>query len=82
MAKNDITGDDISTRTGSKLSKQNFDNNFDAIFRKDLPLNEYPDNSLESDVLCNICGKDLKATRECAWTSCPLNFEESSGTEW
>jgi hypothetical protein len=26
--------------------------------------------------LCDVCGKDLKATKECAWTSCPLNWDE------
>ena len=29
--------------------------------------------------LCNICGKDLNKTTECAWTSCPKLFEEE---EW
>jgi hypothetical protein len=28
-------------------------------------------------VLCDICGKDLNATKECAWTSCPLYWNES-----
>jgi hypothetical protein len=26
--------------------------------------------------LCDICGKDLEAVTECAWTSCPLNWNE------
>lgn len=25
--------------------------------------------------LCKICGKDLEKVAECAWTSCPLLFE-------
>jgi len=39
--RNDITGDELR----SKLSNKNFEDNFDAIFRKKKePLNEYPDN--------------------------------------
>lgn len=33
------------------------------------------------DTLCNICGKDLKKTTECAWTSCPKLFEEDDWDE-
>ena len=28
------------------------------------------------DTLCNICGKDLSKTTECAWTSCPKLFND------
>lgn len=28
-------------------------------------------------MMCDICGKDLEKTTECAWTSCPLNWNES-----
>lgn len=28
--------------------------------------------------ICNICGKDLSKTVECAWTSCPLLFTETA----
>lgn len=38
VAKNDITGDNIATRTGDASAKENFDNNFDNIFRKKAPL--------------------------------------------
>lgn len=27
--------------------------------------------------ICDICGKDLGKVSECAWTSCPLNWDES-----
>lgn len=26
--------------------------------------------------LCDICGKELNKVTECAWTSCPLNWNE------
>lgn len=26
--------------------------------------------------LCDICGKELTKVAECAWTSCPLNWNE------
>jgi hypothetical protein len=61
-SRNDITGDKI--RTKGVLSKQGEDN-FDAIFRK------------KKDPVCDVCGKVLDATKECAWTSCPLNWDES-----
>lgn len=57
---NDITGDAIKSRVNSK----EFEDNFDNIFRK----NKAP--------LCDVCGKTLSATKECAWTSCPLNWDE------
>lgn len=40
-----------------------FDNNFDTIFRK-------------KDPICDICGKVLDNTKECAFTSCPMNWDE------
>jgi hypothetical protein len=36
-AINDITGDKIATRSGNATAKENFDNNFDLIFRKKKP---------------------------------------------
>jgi hypothetical protein len=30
------------------------------------------------DPLCDICGKSLTATKECAWTSCPLNWGDAA----
>jgi hypothetical protein len=63
MGVNNVTGDSISTKYGSKEAQKNFENNFDKIFGK-------------KDVLCSICGKDTKTTKECAWTGCPLNWDE------
>lgn len=34
-----------------------------------------PNQSVES-TLCDICGKELNKVGECAWTSCPLNWDE------
>jgi hypothetical protein len=57
MAYNDITGDAISTRFGSKEAQEKFDQSFDTIFGEKkkktnggwtpppLPLNEYPETS-------------------------------------
>lgn len=59
--KNDITGDSLISKVNTKA----FEENFDKIFRK------------EAKRLCDICGKDLEAVAECAWTSCPLNWSES-----
>ena len=63
MATNSITGDSISTKYGNKEAQKNFEDNFDKIFGK-------------KETLCAICGKDMKSTKECAWTSCPLNWDE------
>lgn len=48
----------------SRVITKQFEDNFDRIFR-------------QKDPLCDICGKTLKATQECAWTSCPLNWDEA-----
>ena len=48
----------------SKPNSKQFEDNYDLIFRNKNPL-------------CDICGKDLNATKECAWTSCPLNWDEA-----
>jgi hypothetical protein len=61
-SKNDITGDAIKSRVNSK----EFEDNFDNIFRKN-----------PKDPLCDVCGKSLAGTKECAWTSCPLNWDET-----
>ena len=47
----------------SKTNSKEYENNYDKIFRK-------------KESLCDICGKDLASTKECAWTSCPLNWDE------
>lgn len=62
---NDITGDAIKSRVNSK----EFENNFDNIFRK-------KEKVVEAAALCDICGKTLDATKECAFTGCPLNWDE------
>jgi len=74
---NDITGDPLVSRT---LTKEGEDN-FDKIFGKKKtnggwkpPLAPLAPNP---DPLCKICGKGLGSTKECAWTSCPLNWDES-----
>ena len=61
-SRNDVTGDLIKSRKNTK----EFEDNFDNIFRK-----------TPKDPLCNVCGKSLGATKECAWTSCPLNWDET-----
>lgn len=48
----------------SRTNSKEFEDNFDKIFRN-------------KDPLCDVCGKSLNATKECAWTSCPLNWDES-----
>lgn len=58
--RNDITGDLIKSR----VNNQQFEDNFDNIFRK-------------KDPLCDICGKSLSGTKECAFTGCPLNWDET-----
>ena len=58
---NDITGDAIKSRVNTK----EFEDNFDAIFRNQDPL-------------CKVCGKSLSSKgNECAYTACPLNWDES-----
>lgn len=47
----------------SRPNTKQFEDNFDRIFGK-------------KDALCQVCGKDTAATKECAWTSCPLNWDE------
>jgi hypothetical protein len=28
------------------------------------------------EMICDICGKDLDKVQDCAWTSCPLLWDE------
>lgn len=61
-SRNDVTGDLIKSRKNSK----EFEDNFDKIFRKN------------KDPLCDVCGKTLSSKgQECAWTGCPLNWDET-----
>jgi len=48
----------------SRVNNKQFEDNFDNIFRK-------------KDPLCDICGKTLNAVKECAFTGCPLNWDET-----
>jgi hypothetical protein len=70
-SRNDITGDIIKSR----ISSQEFEDNFDLIFRKNEPVQLELD--FGNDPLCKVCGKTLNTTKECAWTSCPLNWDEA-----
>jgi hypothetical protein len=64
MASNSITGDSLVSKIGSKEQKEKYDDGFDRIFRK------------KKDSICNVCGKNLDSTKECAWTGCQLNWDE------
>jgi hypothetical protein len=71
-SKNDITGDVIKSRVNNKQ----FEDNFDNIFRKDKdPVQLELD--FGEELACDICGKPLDPNIECAWTGCPLNWNES-----
>jgi len=71
-SRNDITGDIIKSR----ISSQQFEDNFDLIFRKNEPMQLELD--FGDDPLCKLCGKTLKAKgNECAYTACPLNWDET-----
>lgn len=43
----------------------------------DLAAPETTTNKPVESPLCDICGKELNKVGECAWTSCPLNWNES-----
>ena len=43
----------------------------------DLAKPEATANKPVESALCDICGKELNKVGECAWTSCPLNWNES-----
>lgn len=51
----------------SRPNSKAYEDNFDRIFGK-------------KDKLCQVCGKDTSSTKECAWTSCPLNWDEPKAT--
>jgi hypothetical protein len=75
---NDITGDPLVSRTLSKKGEETFEQIFgkkktNGGWKPPLaPLVTEPINAL-----CNVCGKVLNSTKECAWTSCPLNWDEA-----
>lgn len=76
---NDITGDPLVSRTLTKEGEENFDKIFgkkktNGGWKPPLkPLQAEP-----QDPLCKICGKSLGSTKECAWTSCPLNWGDEA----
>lgn len=65
-SRNDITGDLIKTKANG--DKDAYADGWDRIFGK---------KKKEADNLCKVCGKELNNVKECAWTSCPLNWDES-----
>lgn len=74
-AKNDITGDTIISR----IQSNSYDDGYDGIdwsvkLEEPKPATDKP---VEPPVLCDICGKELNKVGECAWTSCPLNWNEA-----
>ena len=56
--RNDITGDAIASRTGDAKAKQNYDNNFDNIFRKDAPMPPEIEEETEEEIRINIIGSN------------------------
>lgn len=65
MSSNSVTGDSLVSKIGNKEQKQKYDDGFDRIFGK------------KKDPICSVCGKSLDSTKECAFTGCPLNWDES-----
>lgn len=76
--RNDITGDLIKTKANSDTEA--YADGWERIFGKKnkVATPETTTNQpVEPAVLCDVCGKELSKTKECAWTSCPLNWSES-----
>lgn len=42
----------------------------------DLASSQTATDKPVDSTLCDICGKELNKVGECAWTSCPLNWDE------
>lgn len=72
---NPITGDLLVSKTLSEDGEKNYE----SIFGKKKKTNGgwQPPPLTANDPLCDICGKSLTGTKECAWTGCPLNWDES-----
>lgn len=71
---NDVTGDALI----SKMNTEKFENNYDKIFGEKPKKERWtPPPLVMSDPLCKVCGKTLATTKECAWTGCQLNWDES-----
>ena len=76
-ARNDITGDLIKTKANSDTEA--YADGWERIFgRKNKVVDDKTaaNKSMDS-ALCDICGKELSKVGECAWTSCPLNWNEA-----
>jgi hypothetical protein len=74
---NDVTGDALVSRLLSDKGSEAFDRIFGEKKKtnggwKPPVLAPYETR----DPLCKICGKGLASTQECAWTGCPLNWDE------
>ena len=76
--RNDITGDLIQTKSNG--NKDAYAENWERIFGKKNKVattETPPDQPMEPAALCDVCGKELNNVKECAWTSCPLNWDEA-----
>jgi len=80
---NDITGDALVSRALSKKGEEAFEEIFgkrktNGGWKPPLaPLAPVDTKVTAQDALCDVCGKTLSSTKECAWTSCSLNWNES-----
>jgi hypothetical protein len=74
--RNDITGDLIKTKANSDTDA--YADGWERIFGKKNKVAdaEAPASQPVVSALCDICGKELNKVGECAWTSCPLNWDE------
>lgn len=71
---NPITGDLMVSRVLSEKGSEAFD----RIFGEKKKTNGgWTPPTVTQDPLCKICGKVLSTTKECAWTGCELNWNES-----
>ena len=66
MSSNSVTGDSLVSKVGTKEQQDKYAEGFDRIFGK------------KKDPICNVCGKTLSTTKECAWTGCQLNWDEGN----
>ena len=76
-SRNDITGDLIKTKANSDTDA--YADGWERIFGKKnkvVDAEATPNKPVES-ALCDVCGKELNKVGECAWTSCPLNWDEA-----
>lgn len=74
-ARNEITGDLIKSKVSdSEKYKKGFDEIDWSVKLEDAEVGT--NKPVEQSALCEICGKSLAGTKECAWTGCPLNWDE------